>query len=187
MAVLLSALRALGQQPSASSESQLVTADQTRQQMASEERQRRGLVWAILVAIGIIPVSGTILSIPSELASPDWLSYLGILGLVSSIVTLYVFYFLGRDFRRHERREDFFYQDVERAAATLGVPFALRRYERMPDRSFALYLVLTLVTAGVFGIYWLYTLISDPNRHVRTQATYENQLLEALGSQPLLL
>jgi hypothetical protein len=182
---LLDMLRAFVSPPSPTVEGQLAAADHTRQQMASEERPKLALPWAVLVAVGIAPVGGTILSILYEFGVPAWVSYLGILGIVSAVATLYVFYMLGRDFRRHELREDLFYQDSERAAATLGLPFAFRRYERMPDRSFALYLVLTLITVGGFGIYWLYTLIADPNRHVRTQATYEHQLLDALSSHPL--
>jgi hypothetical protein len=41
--------------------------------------------------------------------------------------------------------------------------------------------VLTVITFGVFGIYWLYTLIDDPNKHFERQHVVEDALANAVG------
>jgi len=96
-------------------------------------------------------------------------------------VGLYVGYFLMRDFYRHERREDFFLEDLEKTAGPVVALELPRRFRSTPDRNIILYIVLTIVTAGIFGIYWLYTLIADPNNHFDHQATWEDKLLSSLS------
>jgi len=96
-------------------------------------------------------------------------------------VALYVGYFLMRDFYYHERREDFFLEDLEKIAepiVALGIP---RRFHLTPDRNIILYIALTILTVGFFGIYWLYTLISDPNNHFDHQVMWEDKLLSSLS------
>jgi len=104
-----------------------------------------------------------------------------ILTLVFQPVLLYVAYFLGRDFYRHERREDGVWEDITRAMDTLGIPVSVRRDRPMPERSFVLYFVLSIVTLGLFTIYWLYTLIEDPNLHFRNHIRIEDDVLAALS------
>jgi ethanolamine utilization cobalamin adenosyltransferase len=41
--------------------------------------------------------------------------------------------------------------------------------------------VLTVITFGVFGIYWLYTLIDDPNKYFERQHVVEDALANAVG------
>lgn len=97
------------------------------------------------------------------------------------IVGLYVGYFLMRDFYRHERREDFFLEDLEKTAGPIVALELPRRFRSTPDRNIILYIVLTIVTAGIFGIYWLYTLVADPNNHFDHQVTWEDKLLSSLS------
>ncbi|MFQ6130020.1 MAG: DUF4234 domain-containing protein [Candidatus Hadarchaeaceae archaeon] len=97
------------------------------------------------------------------------------------IVSLYVGYFLMRDFYRHERREDFFLEDLGKTAAPIVALELPRRFRSIPDRNIILYIVLTIVTAGIFGIYWLYTLVVDPNNHFDHQVRWEDKLLSSLS------
>jgi len=65
----------------------------------------------------------------------------------------------------------------------LGINFSVpRRTEAMPDRSSVLYLILTIITAGLFGIYWVYVLLKDPIEHFKYHIQAESQLLSALES-----
>lgn len=96
-------------------------------------------------------------------------------------VGLYVGYFLMRDLYRHERREDFFLEDLGKAAAPVVALELPRRFRSTPDRNIVLYIVLTILTAGIFGIYWLYTLIVDPNNHFDHQVKWEDKLLSSLS------
>lgn len=90
----------------------------------------------------------------------------------------YANYFLMKDFYKHERREDVFIQDLLRTFYQLGVSINLPyRPSSIPDRSFALYFVLTLITASIFSVYWVYVLVSDPNNHFRQQMVIEDTIM----------
>ena len=60
----------------------------------------------------------------------------------------------------------------------------LGRTVPIPDRSFILYFILGLVTAGIFYIYWIYVLLEDPNNHFRQQAMIEDTIISQVT--PLL-
>ncbi|MDH5443473.1 MAG: DUF4234 domain-containing protein [Hadesarchaea archaeon] len=98
-------------------------------------------------------------------------------------VAFYVGYFLMRDFYRHERREDFFLEDLEKIAGPIVALEMPRRFHSIPDRNVILYIVLTILTVGIFGIYWLYSLIVDPNNHFNHQVTWEDKLLSSLSKR----
>jgi energy-coupling factor transporter transmembrane protein EcfT len=49
------------------------------------------------------------------------------------------------------------------------------------ERPFVLYAALTIITFGLFGIYWLYTLIDDPNKHFERQHVVEDALAKAVS------
>ena len=103
-----------------------------------------------------------------------------VLSFFTGIAALYVFYFLMRDFHRHERREDGLIEDISHVLVDLGQMELPKRVEPVPRRSFALYFILSIITVGIFGIYWIYTLIEDPNTHFREQRKMEAELLSRL-------
>ncbi|MDG6939042.1 MAG: DUF4234 domain-containing protein [Nitrososphaerota archaeon] len=113
----------------------------------------------------------------SEKSAVLWV-VLMLVPFVSVIAYLYVFYFLTRDFYRHERIEDGMLADAAKALSLVGAELTFHRARPLPSRSFALYLVLTLVTLGLFGIYWVYTLIQDPNEHFVAQAQFEDSVMQ---------
>jgi hypothetical protein len=101
-----------------------------------------------------------------------------ILSFITGIAALYVFYYLLKDFFKHERREDLFFEDLNRTLAASGVTVNLpRRTLPIPDRSFILYFILSIITVGIFGIYWIYVLITDPNNHFRQQWMIEDTII----------
>ncbi|TMI51514.1 hypothetical protein E6H20_03575 [Candidatus Bathyarchaeota archaeon] len=103
--------------------------------------------------------------------------------LLYGFVWLYTAYFLMKDFFKHERREDLFINDVLRTFNALGVPLNFPyRNPPIPDRSFALYFVLTLITGSIFGVYWVYVLVTDPNNHFRQQMLMEDTIMAQLSS-----
>ncbi|HZY48000.1 MAG TPA: DUF4234 domain-containing protein [Candidatus Bathyarchaeia archaeon] len=96
---------------------------------------------------------------------------------------LYSSYFLMKDFFKHERREDLFINDLLRTFNALGMPINLPyRNPPIPDRSFALYFILTIITASIFGVYWVYVLVSDPNNHFKQQMMIEDTIMAQLSS-----
>ena len=105
--------------------------------------------------------------------------------LLYGLVWLYTAYFLMKDFFKHERREDLFINDMLRTFNALGVPINFPyRNPPIPDRSFALYFVLTLITGSIFGVYWVYVLVTDPNNHFRQQMLIEDTIMAQLSGTP---
>jgi len=103
--------------------------------------------------------------------------------IVGGIVWIYAAYFLMKDFFKHERREDLFINDMLRTFNALGVSINFPyRNPPIPDRSFALYFVLTLITGSIFGVYWVYVLVTDPNNHFRQQMLMEDTIMAQLSS-----
>ena len=103
--------------------------------------------------------------------------------IIGGLVWIYTAYFLMKDFFKHERREDLFINDMLRTFNALGVPINFPyRNPPIPDRSFALYFVLTLITGGIFGVYWVYVLVTDPNNHFRQQMLMEDTIMAQLSS-----
>jgi hypothetical protein len=47
-------------------------------------------------------------------------------------------------------------------------------------RDSMLFLLLTIITAGLFWIYWFYTLLRDFNEHFANQALFEDRILAVL-------
>jgi hypothetical protein len=52
----------------------------------------------------------------------------------------------------------------------------LPSWKTLPERSFFIYLILTLLTCGLFLIYWYYVLIKDLNDHFGAQWQFEDQI-----------
>jgi uncharacterized membrane protein len=103
--------------------------------------------------------------------------------IVGGIVWIYAGYFLMKDFFKHERREDLFINDMLRTFNVLGVPINFPyRNPPIPDRSFALYFILTLITGSIFGVYWVYVLVTDPNNHFRQQMLIEDTIMAQLSA-----
>jgi hypothetical protein len=50
----------------------------------------------------------------------------------------------------------------------------------VPQRSVTLYVIVTIISGGIFGIYWLYALIEDPNKHFIQHVSLEDSLMEKL-------
>jgi hypothetical protein len=147
---VLGVLREVASKKGTSAEVEMATLERTLREIKVEETEKSAVLWALLSAIIFIA---------------SW----------------YIYYFLMKDFYKHERREDKFFEDVSRVLGKSGITFTPpRRMETIPDRSFILYLVLTIITAGIFGIYWLYVLLTDPNKHFKHHIELEDELLKVL-------
>ena len=104
-----------------------------------------------------------------------------ILTILLDIVVLYVYHFLNKDFHRHERREMLIYDNLARILEKRNIP-APRLRNTVPDRSTVLYIVLSIITLGLFSLYWVYTLAKDPNEHFMEHRRVEPELVRALES-----
>ena len=104
-----------------------------------------------------------------------------VLSFIIPFLILYVYHFLNKDFYKHEKREGAMLEDLGRALEALGLAgVRLRRPEEAKDRSTILYIIASVLTLGVFLLYWVYTLTKDPNSHFKGHALWEDELLSLL-------
>jgi len=106
-----------------------------------------------------------------------------VLSIVVGVVMYYVYYFLNDDFRAHESNEHMFMLKASEAMQKLGMteqPIVTNLM--VPERNFVTFIILTLITCGIYGIYWWYTLIIDGNNHFDHHALWESQVY-AITSQ----
>ena len=103
-----------------------------------------------------------------------------VLVLLVGILVFYVLHFLNKDFHRHDSREKHIWEDVRGAFEEMGEPLVHRKISYIPDRSTLVYLVLTILTGGLFGLYWIYVTTKDPNEHFREHVMFEDELLEKI-------
>lgn len=147
---VVAAIKAIATKRNVDVEVGLASGERTVREVKAEETERGAVLWAILSAF-VFPAI--------------W----------------YVWYFLMKDFYKHERREDGFWEDMTRILDKSGIKFSVsRRLEPLPERNFVLYLILMIITSGLFGIYWLYILLKDPNQHFMYHRQIEDQLLSTL-------
>ena len=97
-----------------------------------------------------------------------------ILPVFIGILILYPLYFLTKFTPEHDRRWQAFTQQAQYAGNEMGMSIVLPSWRTVPERSYFLYLVLTLLT-GFFAIYWYYVLIKDLNGHMQNQWQFEDQ------------
>lgn len=104
-----------------------------------------------------------------------------VLGILTGVTNFYVYYFLNDDFYAHGASESAFFDKAASLMAALGIDWDAPAMAAVPKRPFARYLLLTLLTLGLYGIYWWYTLITDPDRHFEAHNRWEPGLRAALG------
>ncbi|MGH2829245.1 MAG: DUF4234 domain-containing protein [Actinomycetota bacterium] len=105
-----------------------------------------------------------------------------ILRFVAAPVGAYVNHFLNADFRFLDTWESSFSQNVEWVLQRLGLPAGLpARTRQTPVRSTAVYVLLTIVTLGLFAIWWRYAMMKDGNDHFDEDDAVENAILRGMG------
>jgi len=103
-----------------------------------------------------------------------------VLTIVFNPVILYIYHFLTRDYYNHETNENKVIEDIEEAIKESGGDFEFEGYDTVEDRNTVLYIVLTIITLGIFGLYWIYTLTNDPNQHFNKSKSVEKDLIDSL-------
>lgn len=99
---------------------------------------------------------------------------------VTPVVGLLAAYNLTQDLRRHEDAQSLYQTTLVNAFSDAGVqppPFSPHKFHR---REPFLFIILSAITAGLFWIYWFYTLLKDYNEHFSDQGKFEDQILNSL-------
>lgn len=132
--------------------SRLSAADATLEEMRREEGRREPWLWVLLWPF-----------------------------LTLGIAALWTIFWLTMDWRRHSMRQQRIVDDLSAAFRELGYSTPNIIDEGVsPARSYWLYLLFTVLSFGLFGIWWLYVMFKDGNTHMRSDQFMEDQLLNTL-------
>lgn len=102
------------------------------------------------------------------------------------IIWFYVAHFLNKDFRKHEIREARLIDTATGILKKYGAEVPIKFEREFPERSTILYIVLSIVTLGIFMLYWVYTLANDPNNHFMQHRVIEGKLLSTIESAKII-
>jgi hypothetical protein len=119
-----------------------------------------------------------------DLASGKYsvLNYL--LTFVHIALMFYVLHFLTSDMADHDARWFDFVRRVKLSLARSGfMAGGLYPGSALERRSTLLFIVLSIVTVGVFVVYWWYAIVKDQNDHVSRQARFEKEFVKFVETQ----
>ena len=103
----------------------------------------------------------------------------GILRLIiipAIIIGLIILYYLTLDYYYHEQGEIAFFGKVGEILGKKEISFTATPTHPLRRRSYGLYIFLSIITLGIFGIYWAYVIFRDPNQHFDTHDSWESEL-----------
>jgi hypothetical protein len=104
-----------------------------------------------------------------------------IIPLVNFIIMLYLLYIFSKYPYEHDQRWHHFTQNAQMAGQQMGMNIMMPSWKTLPERSFVIFLVLTIITLGLFMFYWVYCIIKDMNEHMKNQWAFEDQLLREMS------
>ena len=96
--------------------------------------------------------------------------------IAAIVIGLVVLYYLTMDYYYHERGEIAFLGKVVVALGKSGTSLTVNPTDPLHRRSYGLYILFTIITLGIFGIYWAYVVFHDPNKHFNTHEMWETEL-----------
>ena len=131
----------------------LNSAEQDFSTLLQNTHERSAILWAMLV---LIP-------------------YLGWLFLIIAL------YHLSEESNVHERMERLLLEDLDRVLGATGSQRIPVDTQYLPSRNSTGFLLASLFTIGIGSIFWLYEMISSPNRHFGYHSDFEPNLLAAFA------
>src|SRR6266699_3729431 len=90
-------------------------------------------------------------------------------------------YHLAEESNVHERMERLLLEDLDRILGATGSQRIPVETQYIPSRNSTRFLFASLFTIGIGSIFWLYEMISSPNRHFGYHSDFEPNLLAAFA------
>ncbi len=128
-----------------------------------------GITSLLLSLYGVWRIRGLLEKLITGVNLEELFLYLGIVSLggllavVSLVALFYTLHVLNRDLLEVERIED----SIALILRTSGIAHLPERTYTVPRRSTVLYVVLSLITLGIFVLYWIYVVtLRDLRKHL---------------------
>ena len=99
---------------------------------------------------------------------------------VTPLVGLIGSYNLTQDMRKHDELQSKYQSALTPSLIDAGFQQPSFPAYSHRNRDPVLFMILSAITAGLFWIYWFYTLLMDYNEHFANQAKFEDQILAVL-------
>lgn len=105
-----------------------------------------------------------------------------VLGAIVPFYMLYIMHFMNKDLARHSQHERLLLAEVMEDMKVKDPMLAkgILDYKGVEERSTFLYIVLGVVTLGIFMLYWAYAITRDYNAHVTNHRIMDYEILQSL-------
>jgi len=104
-----------------------------------------------------------------------------LLSIVTGIATYIAFILLDGDRVKHDYHEGAVENDLATIYTRLGAPLTGPDPSRLQGKhNYVGRIIATLVTCGVYGLWWYYNMMDDLNRHFRANWAWEDELANAV-------
>lgn len=105
--------------------------------------------------------------------------------VAGGIATIIAYVLLDGDLVKHDYHEGAVEAELSTILARLGTPVPPPDPARLKGRhNYVGRIVALLLTCGIYGFWWLYDLMVEPNRHFQQNWAWEDGLARAVQSQP---
>ncbi len=111
-----------------------------------------------------------------------------ILVFLIPILIWYVLHVVNKSLSKVGYGEYSILQRIDTLVKDLGLdvrPPDYKKFRDIPDRNTILYIVLSIITLGLFQIYWAYAVTKDINEHFRVHRLEEANLINCIENIPV--
>jgi hypothetical protein len=104
-----------------------------------------------------------------------------VLRLLGTIVDIILFILLDGDLVKHDSAERAAESELAGIYSALGADLAVARGEPHQANNYVARVIVTIVTVGIYFLWWTYNIMDDLNRHFEENWAWEDSLRHALG------
>lgn len=106
-----------------------------------------------------------------------------ILAAIIPFYPLYIYHFMNKDMVTHSKNEKLLLGEIINTIKSRDPYFtkSLLDHKEVEDRSTLIYIILTLLTLGIFGIYWAYIITRDYNEHIKSDRLLKDEIVASLS------
>ncbi|MCZ7527478.1 MAG: DUF4234 domain-containing protein [Acidimicrobiia bacterium] len=149
---------------------------------AWERAERQGLTEELRPAFERIAGNLAVLrNMTTDFRDPAIWTVLAVIG--SGIVNIVVYVLLDGDLVKHDYHEGAVESDLAAIYGRLGLSVPAPDPGRLKGRhNYVGRIVATVLTCGIYGLWWLYDVMNEPNRHFEQNWAWEDGLARAVQS-----
>ncbi|MFN8035105.1 MAG: DUF4234 domain-containing protein [Acidimicrobiia bacterium] len=105
-----------------------------------------------------------------------------LLAVVTGIAQIVGWIFLDQDLVKHDAHERAIESDLAAVYGRLGYALPASSLSPLERQNYVGRIVATVFSFGIYGLWWLYNMMDDPNRHFRLNWSWEDALAETVRS-----